>query len=197
MTGPKRKVCGKPENVKLRAGQGERAVWMSENRKSERISRMAWAGQSGTGQNPNNRKRRNLISSLFKQAKVWYNKIDISMHPDEEVANLERSKIRSSKADLLMQAMLTLESEDEAYRFFEDLCTIAELRSMAQRLEVAMLLRKGETYQEIARVTGASTATISRVNRALTYGADGYTRVLNKLEENGLIGAADPAEQND
>ncbi len=158
---------------------------------------MAWAGQSGSGQNPNNRKRRNLISSLFKQAKVWYNKIDISMHPDEEVANLERSKIRSSKADLLMQAMLTLESEDEAYRFFEDLCTIAELRSMAQRLEVAMLLRKGETYQEIARVTGASTATISRVNRALTYGADGYTRVLNKLEENGLIGAADPAEQND
>ena len=79
-----------------------------------------------------------------------------------------------------MRAVLSLESTDEAYRFFEDLCTIAELKSMAQRLEVAQMLRDGRTYHEIGESTGASTATISRVNRALTYGEGGYTRVLNK-----------------
>ncbi len=92
-------------------------------------------------------------------------------------------KVKSEQTDMLMQAMLTLESTEDAYRFFEDICTIAEVRSMAQRLEVAVLLRRGVTYQEIARKTGASSATISRVNRALNYGADGYTRVLNALEK--------------
>ncbi len=105
----------------------------------------------------------------------------------EEVAKLERSKIRSAQADLLMQAVLALENEEEAYCFFEDLCTIAELKSMAQRLEVAVQLRQGVTYQEIAKAGGVSTATISRVNRALNYGADGYVRVLDALEEKGLI----------
>lgn len=90
-------------------------------------------------------------------------------------------RLKSEQTDLLMQAMLTLESTDDAYRFFEDICTIAEIKSMAQRLEVAVLLRSGVTYQEIARQTGASSATISRVNRALNYGADGYTRVLDAL----------------
>ncbi len=96
-------------------------------------------------------------------------------------------KIKSRQLDLLMDAMLSLESREDAYRFFEDVCTIAEMKSMAQRLEVAALLRQGVTYQEIARRTGASSATVSRVNRALTYGADGYHRVLERLEEQGLL----------
>lgn len=91
------------------------------------------------------------------------------------------SRIRSEQADLLMKAVLQLRSEEDAYRFFEDVCTIAEMKSMAQRLEVAVLLRSGVTYQEIARKTGASSATISRVNRALLYGADGYSRVLDAM----------------
>ena len=84
---------------------------------------------------------------------------------------------------MLMQAVLALETEDDAYRFFEDLCTIPEIRSIAQRLEVAYLLRRKETYQKIAEETGASSATISRVNRALNYGADGYNRVLDEMEK--------------
>lgn len=91
-------------------------------------------------------------------------------------------KIRNDQTDLLMAAVLKLDSAEDAYRFFEDICTIAEVKSMAQRIEVARLLRRGVTYQEIARETGASSATISRVNRALLYGADGYRRVLDAME---------------
>jgi len=91
-------------------------------------------------------------------------------------------KIRNGQTDRLMKAVLMLENEEDAYRFFEDLCTIPEIRSIAQRLEVAYLLRGGETYQKIAEETGASSATISRVNRALSYGADGYSRVLDRME---------------
>lgn len=90
-------------------------------------------------------------------------------------------RIRSEQADLLMDAILRLESREDAYRFFEDICTIAEVKSMAQRLEVAVMLRERVTYQEIAKRTGASSATISRVNRALLYGADGYSRVLDAM----------------
>ena len=90
-------------------------------------------------------------------------------------------KVQSEQTDLLMHAVLQLQSPEDAYRFFEDICTIAEVKSMAQRIEVARLLREGVTYQEIARQTGASSATISRVNRALLYGADGYRRVLDAL----------------
>lgn len=93
-------------------------------------------------------------------------------------------KVRNAQTDLLMESLLHLNTMEDAYRFFEDLCTIAEVKSMAQRIEVATLLRKGVTYQEIARVTGASSATISRVNRALIYGADGYSRVLNSMDGN-------------
>jgi len=92
-------------------------------------------------------------------------------------------KVRNEQTDLLMEAVLNITSAEDAYRFFEDVCTIAELKSMAQRIEVARLLRKGVTYQEIARETGASSATISRVNRALLYGADGYRRVLDALDK--------------
>ena len=93
-------------------------------------------------------------------------------------------KVRNEQTDLLMESLLHLTTMEDAYRFFEDLCTIAEVKSMAQRIEVARLLRAGVTYQEIARVTGASSATISRVNRALLYGADGYCRVLDSMEKN-------------
>ena len=94
-------------------------------------------------------------------------------------------KVRTEQTDLLMKAVLELRTEEEAYRFFEDICTIAELKSIAQRLEVAALLRRKVTYQEIVRITGASSATISRVNRALLYGAEGYGQVLEALEKNG------------
>ncbi len=90
-------------------------------------------------------------------------------------------KIRNQQTDMLMRAVLALETEEDAYRFFEDLCTIPEIRSISQRLEVAYLLRKKETYQKIADETGASSATISRVKRSLSYGAEGYDRVLNKM----------------
>lgn len=90
-------------------------------------------------------------------------------------------KIRNSQTDLLMRAILTLQNEEDAYRFFEDLCTIPEIKSISQRLEVAYLLCRKETYQKIAEETGASSATISRVNRALIYGADGYRRVLDAM----------------
>ena len=96
------------------------------------------------------------------------------------------SKVKNEQADLLMEAVLRLNTIEEAYRFFEDICTIPELRSIAQRLEVAGLLRNRVTYQEIARRTGASSATISRVNRALLYGAEGYNRVLDALAEDGI-----------
>ena len=92
-------------------------------------------------------------------------------------------KIRNRQTDRLIRAILLLDEEEDAYRFFEDLCTIPELKSISQRLEVAALLRKKETYQKIAEETGASSATISRVNRALNYGADGYHRVLTKIEK--------------
>ena len=92
-------------------------------------------------------------------------------------------RIQNEETDQLMDAVLELKDREEAYRFFEDVCTVAELKSIAQRLEVAVLLRRGVTYQEIARKTGASSTTISRVNRALTYGADGYTQVLDAMEQ--------------
>jgi TrpR-related protein YerC/YecD len=84
---------------------------------------------------------------------------------------------------MLMKAILSLKNEEDAYRFFEDLCTIPEIKSISQRLEVAYLLDRKETYQKIADDTGASSATISRVNRALTYGSDGYRRVLEAIGE--------------
>ena len=92
-------------------------------------------------------------------------------------------KVKNRQTDMLMNAIIRLHDLEDAYRFFEDLCTIPEIRSISQRLEVADLLRKKETYQRIAEETGASSATISRVNRALNYGADGYNRVLDGMEK--------------
>ena len=92
-------------------------------------------------------------------------------------------RIRNEQIDALVQAMLHLNSSEEAYSFFEDIFTIKELQAVAQRLAVASLLKKRVTYQEIADLTGASTATISRVNRSLTYGAGGDQLVLSRMGE--------------
>ena len=93
------------------------------------------------------------------------------------------SKLRNQQVDELFSAILKLETLEECYRFFEDICTINEIKSLAQRLEVAKMLRTKKTYQDIADETGASTATISRVNRSLTYGAGGYNIILDRLLE--------------
>jgi len=92
------------------------------------------------------------------------------------------NRIKSKEADDLFEAILILENQDECYRFFEDLCTVKEIKAMSQRFEVAKLLIQKRTYSEIEEATGASTATISRINRTLQYGADGYAAVLNKME---------------
>ena len=92
-------------------------------------------------------------------------------------------KLRDPLLDRLFKAILLLENIDECYQFFEDVCTVAELKSLAQRMEVARMLETNNTYGEIAARTGASTATISRVKRALNYGADGYKTVLSRLQD--------------
>ncbi len=91
------------------------------------------------------------------------------------------SKYHSKQLDEFFEAVLMLEDKEQCYKFFEDVCTVRELNSISQRLEVAKLLKIRKTYNEIERETGASTATISRVNRSLHYGADGYELVLEKL----------------
>ncbi|MDD3132063.1 MAG: YerC/YecD family TrpR-related protein [Bacteroidales bacterium] len=95
--------------------------------------------------------------------------------------NLYSGKLKDELLDRLFEAVLLLRTRDECYQFFEDICTIAELKSLAQRLEVAKMLQENRTYGEIAGRTGASTATISRVKRCLNYGADGYKLVLERL----------------
>ncbi len=92
-------------------------------------------------------------------------------------------KIKTKAVDHLFQAVLSLESIDECYAFFEDVCTVNELLSLSQRYEVAKMLREKKTYLEIAEQTGASTATISRVNRSLNYGNDGYDMIFERLEK--------------
>lgn len=90
-------------------------------------------------------------------------------------------KLRTEAVDHLFQAILALESVEECYSFFEDVCTVNELLSFSQRYEVAKMLREKKTYLEIAEKTGASTATISRVNRSLNYGSDGYDMIFARL----------------
>ena len=93
-------------------------------------------------------------------------------------------KIRTEAVDYLFEAILSLENKEECYIFFEDICTINELLSLSQRFEVAKMLREQKTYLEIAEKTGASTATISRVNRSLNYGNDGYDMVFERIDKN-------------
>ena len=92
-------------------------------------------------------------------------------------------KIHNEATDGLFRAILSLQSMEECYQFFEDVCTINEIQSMSQRFEVARLLREKQTYQEIADKTGASPATTSPVNRSLSYGNDGYHMVFRRTEE--------------
>lgn len=94
-------------------------------------------------------------------------------------------KLKTEAVDHLFQAILTLKDINECYIFFEDVCTINELLSLSQRYEVARMLRSKKTYLEIAEKTGASTATISRVNRSLNYGNDGYDMVFERLDADG------------
>lgn len=91
------------------------------------------------------------------------------------------SKMHTKEVDRLFDAILTLKDKEDCYRFFSDLCTVKELLAMAQRFEVAIMLRDKTTYLDIAASTGASTATISRVNRALSYGEDGYQMAFERL----------------
>lgn len=91
------------------------------------------------------------------------------------------NKLKTQAVEQLFQAILSLKDLDEAYDFFEDVCTINEILSLSQRFEVAKMLREHRTYLDIAEKTGASTATISRVNRSLNYGNDGYDRVFERL----------------
>ena len=94
-------------------------------------------------------------------------------------------KIQTDAVDHLFEAVLCLKTKEECYNFFEDLCTVNELLSLSQRYEVAAMLKERKTDLEIAEKTGASTATISRVNRSLNYGNDGYDLVFERLHNNG------------
>ena len=94
------------------------------------------------------------------------------------------SKFKDEKVDYLFKAILTLESVEDCYAFFEDLCTISEIQEMSRRIHAAKLLRANHVYSDIASQTGLSTATISRVNRCLKYGSDGYVKALDTIEQN-------------
>ncbi len=105
-------------------------------------------------------------------------------------------KLKDSHMDDLFDAILTLKTREECYALFEDLCTIAEVKSLASRFQVAILLDEGYTYTEIFNKTGVSTATISRVKRCLDYGADGYRTVLSRMERRNDIKEQGKTEGN-
>lgn len=94
-----------------------------------------------------------------------------------------QSRLQSAEADELFEAILSLENSEECYRFFEDLVTIKELQAMSQRWQVAKCLDSGMTYVDIETKTGASAATISRINRCMSYGSDGYRNMIDKLKK--------------
>lgn len=96
-------------------------------------------------------------------------------------------RLQNPLTDALCEAVLLLNNKEECYRFFEDIATVAEIKALAQRLEVAKMLQRNETYTAIGEVTGASTATISRVKRCLNFGADGYQMILRRLQEQNKL----------
>ncbi|CAN7485336.1 YerC/YecD family TrpR-related protein [Peribacillus frigoritolerans] len=96
---------------------------------------------------------------------------------------MQIDKLRGKETDQLFKSILSLRDLDECYRFFDDLCTVNEISSLAQRLEVARMLEEGKTYHKIETETGASTATISRVKRCLNYGNDAYSMALNRIKD--------------
>lgn len=93
------------------------------------------------------------------------------------------SKIKDENTDFLFDAILQLQSKEECYQFFEDLCTVSEIKALSQRIVVAKMLSDKRVYSDIVSATGASTATISRVNRSLIYGCDGYDMVFSRMEK--------------
>ena len=93
------------------------------------------------------------------------------------------SKLKSDEMDLLFNSILHLKTIEECYSFFEDIATVNEIKSLAQRIQVAKFLNEKKTYTEIAEITGASTATISRVNKCLNYGSGGYSLILDRLKK--------------
>ncbi len=93
------------------------------------------------------------------------------------------SKIKDKNVDFLFEAILNLQNLDECYAFFEDLCTVTEIKSISQRIVVAKMLRDKKVYSDIVAETGASTATISRVNRSLQYGCIGYEEIFKRMDE--------------
>lgn len=93
------------------------------------------------------------------------------------------TKLKDLNVEYLFKAILSLETIEECYNFFDDLCTVPELKALSQRLEVAKMLSEGRVYSDIVAKTGASTATISRVNRSLNYGSDGYKVVFERTKE--------------
>ncbi len=93
-----------------------------------------------------------------------------------------KSKLESEEMDFLFEAILSLKTREECYRFFDDICTINEIKALEQRLQVAKMLKQRRTYLDIASTTGASTATISRINRSLNYGSDGYNLVFERVD---------------
>ena len=92
------------------------------------------------------------------------------------------TKLKDLNVDYLFKAILSLQTMEECYNFFDDLCTVPELKALSQRLEVARMLSEGKVYSDIVAKTGASTATISRVNRSLNYGSDGYKAVFERVK---------------
>ncbi|HEY8394575.1 MAG TPA: YerC/YecD family TrpR-related protein [Thermaerobacter sp.] len=104
-----------------------------------------------------------------------------------------QSRLQNPRVDRLFEAILSLETLEECYRFFEDLCTVGEIQSLAMRFEVARRLAEGQTYEQIQRETGMSSATISRINRFLHYGADGYRLVLERLAQRERGASAEQA----
>ena len=98
--------------------------------------------------------------------------------------NTVTDKLKDENIDFLFDAVLALENKEECYKFFVDLCTVNELKSISQRVVVAKMLKEKQVYSDIVRKTGASTATISRVNRSLSYGEGGYDVVFGKMKKN-------------
>jgi len=101
--------------------------------------------------------------------------------------NSMNTKLRDMNLELLFNAVLKLQNMEECSNFFEDLCTVQELKAISQRIQVAALLMDGTVYSDIVKATGASTATISRVNRSLNYGSDGYRVIFDRLKADGKL----------
>lgn len=113
----------------------------------------------------------------------WDSGADIKFQKYRKAENFKmETKIKDAETDFLFKAILSLDSLEECYAFFEDLCTVSEIKEMSKRITAARMLNENYIYSTISEKTGLSTATISRVNRCLKYGNDGYAEILNRIE---------------